>query len=92
MEIKFLLQLLGVVGVVSAARATTRLIPSVYKDKKVDFIIFTGVAGSANNKLKQWDIVVLECMMQHDMDARPIYKKFVIPALVLKNLSQQRFT
>ena len=68
-------------GKVSAARATTRIIQSVYKDKKVDLILFTGVAGSATKKLKQWDIVVSECMMQHDMDARPIYKKFVIPSL-----------
>ena len=73
-------------GKVSSARATTRIIQSIYQNKKVDLIIFTGVAGSANNKLKKWDIVVSECMMQHDMDARPIYDKFVIPALNTKRI------
>ena len=73
-------------GKVSAARSTTRMIQTLYKEKKVDLIIFTGVAGSANKDLKKWDIVVSECIMQHDMDARPIFDKFVIPALDTKKI------
>ena len=37
-------------GKVSAARATTRVIDSVVNDCKVDFLIFTGVAGAAYEK------------------------------------------
>ncbi len=68
-------------GKVSAARATIRIIESKVKNKKVDFLIFTGVAGSANNKSKQWDVIIANSLIQHDMDARPIFNKFEIPAL-----------
>ena len=68
-------------GKVSAARATTRLLSIKYNEIPIDLIIFTGVAGAVNKKLKQWDIVIDDSLIQHDMDARPIYDKFVIPAL-----------
>tara|TARA_A100001035_G_scaffold276653_1_gene272071 strand:+ start:681 stop:1460 length:780 start_codon:yes stop_codon:yes gene_type:complete len=77
-------------GKVSASRATTRIIQSMYKGKKVDLIVFTGVAGAANTKLNKWDIVVSDSMMQHDMDARPIYEKFVIPALNTKTINPNK--
>ena len=67
-------------GKVSAARATTRLLSVKYNKVPIDLMIFTGVAGAVNNKLKQWDIVIADSLIQHDMDARPIYDKFVIPA------------
>ena len=65
-------------GKVSSARAITRILS---KTKKIDLIIFTGVAGAANKSLKQWDIVIANEVIQHDMDARPIFKKFVLPPL-----------
>ena len=68
-------------GKVSAARAATRLIGCNHQDQPIDLIIFTGVAGAANLKFNQWDIVIPDELVQHDMDARPIYKKYVIPAL-----------
>ena len=58
-------------GKVSAARATTRVINSTANNRKVDFLIFTGVAGAANKLVKQWDIVLADSIVQHDMDARP---------------------
>ena len=63
-------------GKVSASRAATRLISASYKDRKVDIVMFTGVAGAANNQIKQWDIIVANSVIQHDMDARPLYEKF----------------
>ncbi len=72
-------------GKVSAARATTRLINVMYKNTPIQLLIFTGVAGAANN-LKQWDIVFGTHLIQHDMDARPIFEKFVIPPLKQKEL------
>ena len=68
-------------GKVSAARAATRLIGCTYQDEPIDLIIFTGVAGAANLNFNQWDIVIPDELVQHDMDARPLYKKHVIPAL-----------
>ena len=72
-------------GKVSAARATTRLISINYKNTPIQLLIFTGVAGAAN-KLRQWDIVFGTHLFQHDMDARPIFDKFVIPPLNQKEL------
>ena len=68
-------------GKVSAARAATRLISSPFQNKIIDLLIFTGVAGAANCNFNQWDIVVPDELIQHDMDARPLYEKHVIPAL-----------
>ncbi len=68
-------------GKVSAARATTRLLSSKIKDLPVDFVLFTGVAGAIDKDLRQWDIVIAESVIQHDMDARPLFEKFVIPAI-----------
>ena len=68
-------------GKVSAARATTRLCQSVYKSKCIDFLLFSGVAGAIDNSLKQWDVVIADSIIQHDLDASPMFKKFVSPSL-----------
>ena len=68
-------------GKVSAARAATRLISSTFQNQLIDLLIFTGVAGGANLSFNQWDIVIPNELVQHDMDARPLYEKHVIPAL-----------
>lgn len=69
-------------GKVSAARAATRMIALSYENKKkLDLLLFTGVAGGIKKCLKQWDIVIPNQVIQHDLDARPIFDKFVIPAL-----------
>ena len=73
-------------GKVSAARATTRLLSSKIKDLPVDFVLFTGVTGTIDKDLRQWDIVIAESVIQHDMDARPLFEKFVIPAFNLKDI------
>ncbi len=68
-------------GKVSAARAATRLISHQFNKLKLDAIFFTGVAGAINSNLKQWDIIIPNELIQHDMDARPLFKKYEIPAL-----------
>ena len=73
-------------GKVSAARATTRLISIKYQGLPIDLILFTGVAASAKSDLNQWDIVLGDCLLQHDMEATPIFEKFVIPPLKRKEL------
>ena len=73
-------------GKVSAARATTRLLSSKYRNTPVDAAIFTGVAGAVDEKLKKWDVILADSVIQHDMDARPIFDKYVIPALNNKKI------
>ena len=68
-------------GKVSAARATTRLLTSKFENVSVEMILFTGVAGAVDEKLKQWDVILSDAVIQHDMDARPIFDKYVIPAI-----------
>ena len=71
-------------GKVSAARAATRIIGISYKESSINFLLFTGVAGAVEEKLRQWDIIVTTSLIQHDMDARPIFEKYEIPALRTK--------
>ncbi len=73
-------------GKISAARAATRLISTTFHNSKVDLIVFTGVAGAVESSLNQWDIVLSTASIQHDMDASPLYEKFVIPSLNLKKI------
>ena len=68
-------------GKVSAARAATRLISNSSKEHPIDCIFFTGVAGAVDSSLKQWDIVIADKVVQYDMDARPLFERFYIPAL-----------
>jgi len=74
-------------GKVSSARAATRIISSVFKEKSVDALFFFGVAGAIDTKLNQGDIVIASKLVQHDMDARPIFEKYIIPPLNQKVLS-----
>ncbi|WP_392346387.1 5'-methylthioadenosine/adenosylhomocysteine nucleosidase [Parasynechococcus sp.] len=73
-------------GKVSAARAATRLLAS---DPSIDLLIFTGVAGAANPTLRQWDVVLADGVVQHDMDARPLFPRFTLPALKQDRLQPQ---
>ncbi|MBQ7389279.1 MAG: 5'-methylthioadenosine/adenosylhomocysteine nucleosidase [Paludibacteraceae bacterium] len=62
-------------GKVAAAITATILI----QDFKVDKIIFTGIAGAVVPDLKLGDIVIGQRYFQHDMDARPLLKRYEIP-------------
>ncbi len=80
-------------GKVSASRAATRLLNTAEQNKNLDLIIFTGVAGSGKASLNQWDIVIANEVIQHDMDARPLFKKYYIPALGIDKIkSPQNLT
>ena len=73
-------------GKVSAARAATRLLAS---EPSIDLLIFTGVAGGADPALSQWDVVLADAVVQHDMDARPLFPRFTLPALNQDRLQPQ---
>ena len=75
-------------GKVNSAYAATRILNEVEKkNHKLDLLIFTGVAGAVDKLLNQWDIVIAKSFVQHDMDARPIFDKFVIPNLNLDQIT-----
>ena len=69
-------------GKVSAARAATKIITISHNiSLPIDLLIFTGVAGGISPEMRQWDIIIPDKVCQYDMDARPIFNKFVIPQL-----------
>jgi len=65
------------VGKVSAAITTMLLL----KRFGVSHVIFTGVAGAVDPRLRIGDVVVAESSIQHDMDASPLFPRFEIPLL-----------
>ena len=65
-------------GKVCAARAATRLMAAA---PDVDLLLFTGVAGAADAALQQWDVVLADAVIQHDMNASPLFPRFTLPQL-----------
>jgi len=64
-------------GKVASATTATQLI----NDFKVDEILFTGVAGAIKKNYKIGDIIIGEKLFQDDMDARPIFPKYMMPLI-----------
>lgn len=65
------------IGKVAAASTATTLL-SIFEP---DQVVFTGVAGSADPRVKVGDVVVGTHLYQHDMDASPLYPRHHIPML-----------
>jgi adenosylhomocysteine nucleosidase len=63
------------IGKVAAAVTTTCLI----KHFDVSHIIFTGVAGAMSSSVNIGDVVVGTSFLQHDMDASPLFPRYVVP-------------
>lgn len=64
-------------GKVASATTVTHLIVEF----GITELYFTGVAGAISQELNIGDIVIASSLVQHDMDARPIMKRFEIPLL-----------
>ena len=62
-------------GKVAAAATVATLIERF----DVTHIVFTGVAGSADAGVRVGDIVVADALVQHDMDATPLFPRFEVP-------------
>ncbi|HET6787519.1 MAG TPA: 5'-methylthioadenosine/adenosylhomocysteine nucleosidase [Aquabacterium sp.] len=63
------------IGKVAAAITTTLLI----SEFKVDALLFTGVAGGLGPDVRVGDVVVATDLVQHDMDASPLFPRHEIP-------------
>ena len=63
------------IGKVAAAMTATTLVEKF----GVTHILFTGVAGAGDKSVHVGDIVVAESLVQHDMDASPLFPRFEVP-------------
>jgi adenosylhomocysteine nucleosidase len=70
------------IGKVAAAMTAAMLVEKF----EVTHILFTGVAGSADSTVRVGDVVVAEALVQHDMDATPLFPRFQIPLMGLAHL------
>lgn len=64
-------------GKVAAAATTTQLIAAY----DVTDILFSGVAGAVQHGVSIGDVVVGTELIQHDMDASPIFPRYEVPLL-----------
>jgi len=63
------------IGKVAGAVTATLLVEKF----GVTHILFTGVAGAGDAGIAVGDIVVADALVQHDMDARPLFPRFEVP-------------
>lgn len=63
------------IGKVAAATTATLLVDHF----KVDHVLFTGVAGGLGPGVRVGDLVVATELLQHDMDASPLFPRHEIP-------------
>lgn len=59
-----------------AAALTTTLLAERYAPQA---LVFTGVAGGLGDGVRVGDVVVAEALLQHDMDASPLFPRFEVP-------------
>lgn len=68
------------VGKVAAAMAATLMA------QQVDALIMVGTAGGIGAEVHTGDVVVATELVQHDMDARPLVARWVLPSLGLSQI------
>jgi adenosylhomocysteine nucleosidase len=71
------------VGKVAAAATVSALIHAF----DVEAVVFTGVAGGVGREVRIGDIVVAQSLMQHDLDASPLFPRFEVPLLGVARFS-----
>jgi adenosylhomocysteine nucleosidase len=47
----------------------------------VSAVVFAGLAGGIGMGVKVGDVVIAEALLQHDMDARPLFPRYEVPLL-----------
>jgi adenosylhomocysteine nucleosidase len=71
------------IGKVAAAATVSALIHAF----DVEAVVFTGVAGGVGREVRIGDVVVGESLMQHDLDASPLFPRFEVPLLGVARFS-----
>ena len=74
------------IGKVAAAMTATTLVEKF----GVTHILFTGVAGAGDKSVQVGDIVVAEALVQHDMDASPLFPRFEVPLTGLTHFQPEQ--
>jgi adenosylhomocysteine nucleosidase len=74
------------IGKVAAAMTATLLVEKF----GVTHILFTGVAGSGDKSVRVGDIVVAESLVQHDMDASPLFPRYEVPLTGISHFASDR--
>ena len=74
------------IGKVASATTATILL----SEFDVDAVVFAGVAGAVSRQLDIGDVVVATELIQHDLDARPLFERFEAPLLGKKVLPVDR--
>jgi adenosylhomocysteine nucleosidase len=72
----------GGMGKVAAAACCQRLIDGW----NLEGVVVCGLAGGLDQRLRPGDIVVAVALLQHDVDASPIFPRFELPGLGLSTL------
>ncbi len=72
------------IGKVAAATTTTLLLTEF----GVTEVWFTGVAGGLGLDVRVGDVVVAKALLQHDMDASPLFPRHELPGTGLSRLQQ----
>ena len=65
------------IGKVAAAATVSALIHAF----DVEAVVFTGVAGGVGREVRIGDVVVADTLVQHDLDASPLFPRFEVPLL-----------
>lgn len=65
------------VGKVAAAATAVTLI----REFNAGSVIFTGLAGAVAGEVKVGDVVVARHLLQHDLDASPLFPRYEVPLL-----------
>lgn len=65
------------VGKVAAAATTVVMI----REFQASLVIFTGLAGGIHPDVRIGDVVVASTLIQHDLDARPLFPQYEVPLL-----------
>jgi adenosylhomocysteine nucleosidase len=68
---------LALAGIGKVAAATTAAV--LLQSFTARALLFTGVAGGLHPAVRVGDIVVAEELMQHDMDASPLFPRYEVP-------------
>jgi adenosylhomocysteine nucleosidase len=74
------------VGKVAAAATVSALIHAF----EVDAVVFTGVAGGVGRDVRIGDVVVADTLLQHDLDASPLFPRFEVPLLGVARFAADR--